>query len=230
VGAFFPSTYHGFFNIPGSLKLMNSWGTYNTFQELTCDLSGFVLLASGSMDFLRSNSVRFALCALMVFGIDFQFEHYSRRGMRRLYSNWTLHRQAEGFQVSPVTHSDFGGVTTACHLVVHRDVEESAFGITTATPRTLRHVLNSASRGAFPEASPPPSLGSKHSGRQTLRFGDSYRIKGLLDVHDDEAAVICPCVFKRSGWTKRALTPTEFLRAYDSPLHLDQFLEPLPWK
>lgn len=165
----------------------------------------------------------------MIFGVDFQFQHHSRRDMQRLYSNWTHHRQVEGYSVSSVTHLEFGGITSACHLVIHRGIEEAVFHPPTATPRTLQHVLNSASRGAFQEVPPPPPLTNKHSGRRPLKFGDSFRIEGLLDVHDDQASIICPCVFKRSGWSKQTLTPTEFLRAYNSPLHIDQFLESLPW-
>ncbi len=36
--------------------------------------------------------------------------------------------------------------------------------------------------------------------------------------------LLCPCVFKQSGWACRHLTAWETLRAFDTPLALDNIL------
>jgi hypothetical protein len=128
--------------------------------------------------------------------VDFDPVHYSSR-LREL-----------GLEATRVVHAEFGGVTTARHVIAHRNI----VGIKVFEPirmltRTLSHVISSTVSGW--EIDAPLPLDVTNLRRGPVREGELFRGEGLLDVSLINPMVACKCVFTSSGWVRRALTREE---------------------
>ena len=116
-------------------------------------------------------------------------------------------------------HEEFGGVTTARHVIAHcKIVGKDVFEPLRMLNRTLSHVTSSTVSGW--EIDAPPPLERNNLKRVPIREGELFRGEGLLDVSLINPMVACKCVFTSSGWVRRALTREERLSAFDTPLSL----------
>ena len=139
--------------------------------------------------------------------VDFHLARYSSR-LREL-----------GLEATRVVHAEFGGVTTARHVIAHRNiVGMEVFEPLRMLPRTLSHVISSTVSGWEIEA--PLPLDVINLRRGPIREGELFRGEGLLDVSLINPMVACKCVFTSSGWVRRPLSREERLSAFDTPLSL----------
>jgi hypothetical protein len=122
-----------------------------------------------------------------------------------------------------LAHTEFGGVTSAIHLISYWGVEDSVFDAPPALPRVLAHILNSTSPDAAQEIDSPPALPTETRHSPVLTDG-LLRQEGLYDVFHPDLHIARPCVFKATGWAERRLSAKEYLRAFDSPLDMDTVL------
>jgi hypothetical protein len=143
----------------------------------------------------------------------------------RLYRSWTTHDITLGLDSVVVRHAEFGGVTSAFHVVSFRGVNRSVFTPTAPLPRTLRHVLCDTSSSPLQEIAIPSPLYDPQP-RSPIYVDGLMRREGLFDISQPTDHIACPSVFKASGWGRCGLSTTEMLRAFDiSPL-MDSMLLP----
>ncbi len=157
-----------------------------------------------------------------VYATDIVFKNQPPRDLARLYAKWTSLRKEQGLMSSIVTHAKFGGVTSAFHLLSYRGVDATFFRPPPFLPPVLIHIINPAAPNAAEEAPLPTPL-SIIPWSPIVSKG-SLCSEGLLDVFCPQLRVLCPCVFKLSCWAHRHLTAQENLRAFDTPLKLDDAL------
>jgi hypothetical protein len=116
------------------------------------------MLASGSNEYLN-----FVLPKLkhhqgpFVYATDIVFKDRRSRDVARLYAKWT---EEQGLTSSIMTHAEFGGVTSAFHLLSYRGVDAAVFSPRGALLRVPRHILDPAAPNAAEEAARPTLLES----------------------------------------------------------------------
>ncbi len=182
-----------------------------------------MVFASGSTEYLN-----FVLPKLkhhqgpFVYATDIVFMNRRPGDVARLYAKWTSLRKEQGLMSSIVTHAKFGGVTSAFHLLSYYGVDATFFRPPPSLPRVLIHIINPATPNAAEEAPLPTPLSIIP--RSPIVSEGSLRSEGLLDVFCPQLRVLCPCVFKPSGWVHQHLTMRENLQAFDTPLTLDDAL------
>ena len=194
--------------------------------------AGVVMLGSGSQEFMRSAFLPVIPAlhrdAAAIFSVDVRFMNSRKRNVDRQWIMLTQHAHEAGLGSSLLRHADFGGATSAEHLVVYHNVAPAVFHPRPSTPRVLKHLLNSATRVAYARSidPPPPLMGEV--ARQPLIWEDCIRIEGLLDAFRPHGRIICPSVFTPSKWTKRPLSDSELFRAFDIPVSMDGRLSQFP--
>jgi len=122
----------------------------------------------------------------------------------------------QGLLSSIVMHANFGGVSSAVHLMSYRGVDPSVFTTPLSLPQVLAHIINPASPGAAREIPRPDPL--KSTPRAPIESGRVLCSEGLFDVFHPQLRIACPCVFKSTGWAQRPLSAQEHLLALTSPL------------
>jgi len=92
-----------------------------------------------------------------------------RRDIECIYAKWAALRGLQGLRSRVLAHAEFGGVTSAIHLISYWGVEDSVFDAPPALPRVLAHILNSASPDAAGDIDSPPALPTetRHSRQPT---------------------------------------------------------------
>ncbi len=92
------------------------------------DWDNLLLLASGLNKYLN-----YVLPKLkhhhgpFVYATDIVFKDRRSRDVARLYAKWTSLCKEQGLTSSIVTHAEFGGVTSAFHLLSYRGVDAAVF-------------------------------------------------------------------------------------------------------
>ncbi len=160
-----------------------------------------------------------------IFANNMVFTGRQKYDLDRLYRSWETHDVPLGLESVTVQHADFGGVTSAAHVLSFRGVARSIFTPTAPLPRTLHHVLCDTTQTALQEIVVPSPLFDPQP-RSPIYVDGLMQREGLFDVSRPTAHIACPSVFKASGWGRRGLSATETLRAFDvSPL-MDKVLMP----
>jgi hypothetical protein len=185
-----------------------------------------MLLGSGSRNFWLSQFVpamQQLTSGCAMYCIETPFEVVRDRSISPLWKQMVGEAARHKCFASIVRHADFGGVTSGSHLVISWNVSpESDFVPTPNTPRVLKHVIESATKGHFPVIGAPVALQTVT--RMPTIVDGLQRIEGLYNVHRPTVDVACPSVFSRTGWTRRPLSRKELLRAFDIPVHMDNVL------
>ena len=122
-----------------------------------------------------------------------------------------------------VSHEEFGGITSAFHLLSYRNVNPAVFCTYNVLHRALVHVLNPANNSYGVEISRPTVLIPPHPRRPVVE-NLGLRIEGLLDIHRPKLPISFRSVFKKSGWVQRLPLAMEYLRALDMPVGMDEML------
>ena len=219
LGAYFPKSLHNLF-IPPS-KLSNGWLTYEDFRSMPPISTTVIVLASGTP------RVRNEIMAklgpqhdIVIFCCTVQFDKMPWRDMFRLTKNIIKHSSDQSLAPLEVNHADVGGTTNASHLILYKGVTLAGFQAPPAMPRTLSHLLDSATQGRFPSIPKPCPLG-RPLARTPILVDSLLRREGLFDVHHPNYHIACPSVFATTKWVSRQLSFKEMLRTFDIPLSMD---------
>ena len=187
-----------------------------------------IYLGSGSRAFFRSVFLptipSLYESSSAMFCLDVPFMSSRERNVAKARPLVVAEMEQGGMEAILLRHADFGGATSAAHLVAYVNVPREAFVPTSCTPRVLKHLMNSASRCGYAAAIDQPPPWSGDVPRTPLRWGDLFRTEGLLDAYKPFGLVACPSVFTQSKWTRRCLTHQELLRAFDMPVSMDDLL------
>ncbi len=118
-----------------------------------------------------------------------------------------------------VANADFGGITTAIHLIAYLGMTASCFAPQVALAQMLVHVINPASQ-VRAQAIKPPKPVEKPLSCMLIVHGDLLCGEGLFYISRPKLNIACRSVLKPSGWVRRRLTPKEFLPVFDILLFL----------
>jgi hypothetical protein len=182
-----------------------------------------MVLASGSNKYLS-----FVLPKLkyhhrpFIYPTDIVFKDHRQRDIMRLLQKLSSLCVHQGLLSSIVMHANFGGVSSAVHLMSYCRVDPSVFTAPPFLPQVLAHIINPASPDAMREIPRPDPL--KSTPRAPIESGGVLCLEGLFDVFHPQLRITCPCVFKSTGWAQRPLSAREHLRAFDIPLEMDEAL------
>jgi hypothetical protein len=88
----------------------------------------------------------------------------------------------------------------------------------------LRHCINMTLSTIGVEVQEPTPLDIPIPYDAPICENGALQVEVLFDVTRPLCKVICQSVFKASGWVQRKLSPCEYLRVFDMPLHLDEHL------
>ena len=121
-------------------------------------------------------------------------------------------------RLAVLDHAAFGGATNGHHCVFY-DSESGCTAETfvpgPATPKTMAHLVGSASRGFFPQAIAPPDDLTLE--RVAVRWRGKLIWRGLMDMSVPGEAYVCPSVFSSTRFVLRPLTTAEIMTALDLP-------------
>ena len=199
------------------------WSPIREMEELDvvpAAWNQYTLLASGSFGFCREmvDKLRHHIGPYL-YAIDMNFRLMRPRLVDHALGHYSSQLRELGMDTTRVVHAEFGGVTTARHVIAHRNiVGKDVFVPHRILNRTLSHVISSTVSGWEIDAPQPLSRTSPRRG--PIKEGELFRGEGLLDVSLINPMVACKCVFTSSGWARRALTQEERLSAFDTPLSL----------
>ncbi len=188
------------------------------------------MLVSGSLDFL--NIVMSKLnghVGPFIHAMEFVFTGHRMHLMEGLYKKWGRECWSElGLLSVTVADAEFGGMPSARHLFLYRGVKAAIFSPGTSLQRKLSHVIQPAAPMVGQEIKAPEAVDNPFPHHpwptKPIYHGGLMHPDRLYDVTCPQDHIACQCVFKKSGWVCRALTPQEFLRTYDIPLCMDNQL------
>ena len=206
-----------------TLRLIPRWRSIHELGELVDwpeAWNQFHVFASGSVGFCKvvvdklGNHV-----GPYIYAVDIKFRVIQPRYLKdALLNQYPTTLRALNLETTEVVHAEFGGVTSARHVIGYRTVDRGVFEPSMHLARTLSHVIKTTLSGV--EIDPPPALQSDQMRRVPIRVEGVLRGEGLLDVMGKNPLEACKCVFKRTGWVQRHLSKDERLNAFDVPLGL----------
>jgi hypothetical protein len=183
-----------------------------------------VILGSGSHKYLS-----FVLTKLrshvgpFLYANNCVFKGRQRRNINRLYRSWAAWDVLYNLDSAVVVHAEFGGVTSASHLISYWRVDTAIFTPVCSLPQMLRHVLNAVTMGKMHKINQPNPL-TEPIPCLPLWINECLWQEGLFDVTTPTADIACSCVFKQTGWCCRPISAVELLHAFDIPLSMDAAL------
>ena len=122
-----------------------------------------------------------------------------------------------------VSHAGFGVATSAAHIVGVRGISMDALTPSNPLTRTLSHVISPTANIFSQEIE--ALLPLDDPSRTPIQYRENLlHPNGLWDVTSPDIHIGCCSVFKRMGWIRRHLTPSEFLCACYMPLGMDVLL------
>lgn len=198
------------------------WKTTFDFEDMDVWPSAwehFSVFASGTPDFCRVVVAKLGNhVGPYLYVIDMNFASTRSRKLDGVLSKFLPALQDLGLEHTEVAHAAFGGVTTARHVVAHRNVAGEVFVPLQTLHRTLSHVVKTTVSGLAIDAPPPLAVDVRR--RVPIVENGMLRGEGLLEVCWRNPVIACKCVLNRSGWARRLLTKEERLNAFDIPLGL----------
>ena len=237
-GAYFPADLHRHFKS----KTQLTW--YDVDVEIISQSlpdGAFTGLITGSRAFIQSVMKLLPSMHNCIVIVESPFRSMSsaqdvRRDLKR---NSAFLRNLNMHTVT-MAHADFGGCTSATHVIGFGRSICSADTIPTTLPnvhRNLSHCLDVAVEGYYePQLPPPPLTGPPLRTYGVQRNGVQYayqntkdftlRHESLLPCHDPSARILCPSVFAKApkNFVCRQLTMKEALRVYSLPIQYDASL------
>ncbi len=217
--AFVTKEFQGVFDTTAHVPLTE----FAAMWDIPIEWMNDAILASGSNDYLN-----FVLSKLrnhdgiFVYATDYIFKERRSRDVARQFKKWAILREQVGLQSRILAHEEFGGVSSAFHLISCRGVDPIVFSPPHSLPRVLAHVLDATTPDAGKEISRPAPLTA--TPRSPIISDGLLRAEGLFDVFRPHLRIASPCVFKSTGWTQRPLSAREHLRVFDVPLYMDAAL------
>ncbi len=221
VVAFITKEFQSIFNVPHCSQLL----AFADMRETPEEWNEFMILAfrlHKYLGFVHSKLKHHE--GPFIYSTNIVFVGRQRCDIIHLLGAWANVRKRQGLELSLVAHADFGGLTSAVHLLSSKKVDASVFKAPPALPRVLAHIIDTACPDSGQEISQPnPLVG--HIDLRPISEEGVLRQEGMLNVFGaPNLKIACPCVFKFLGWTQPPLLAKEFLRAFDSPLNMDVML------
>ena len=225
VQVFAPVVYQRWFE--GAEELDWRWRSVKEFSESRWSTvwDNYTVLSSGSMQFLPQVMSKLKThVGSFVYATDVVFAGRRVRDIQRSYCTMQQQRLVDyGLESVQVLHAEFGGITSAIHLLSYRMLTPDVFRPYNVLQRSLAHVLDAATSISGVEIGEPPLLTPPFP-RIPIVENDVLRLEGLLDVSRPNLQVVCRSVFKGSGWIRRLPSGIEYLRALDMPVGMDAVL------
>jgi hypothetical protein len=196
----------------------------NDIWEVPPDWNTCTVLALGLYEHLNFilTKLRYHEAPFM-YATDTVFKGWRPQDMESLLNaSIDLHHQ-QGLALCVVRHVNFGGVTSGFQIAKSWRVDMTAFRPTPALPRILAHILNAATPDLSREIEPPYPIDEPIPCSPIVRDG-MLRQEGLSDIFWPTLHIACPCIFKASGWAQHTLSAKEILRAFNTPLNMDEIL------
>lgn len=225
VGAYFPTHLHKFFKRP---TVLSSWASVEAWMELVPVLpQPVIILGSGSLDFFKSTFLHQKTVSQQpfVFVVDSDFSKINPRRVGAYLSHTQQVVESWGFSAKTLRHKHFGGASNAVHVVIFNQVPSSVFNPGHIMERTLKHLLEPATRGRFKSIPEPPPLQGSAS-RDPIVVDNLLRKEGLYDVHHPLRPIAIPSVFSGTKWVARTPSLKELLRIFDIPVSMDKHIVP----
>jgi hypothetical protein len=203
--------------------------TYAPLTEFTAlwdippEWNNYTILALGSNEYLSFvlSKLRYHQ-GMFIYATDFVFKGRRPRDVLRSLQKWASLQEQQGLLSSIVVHADFGGITSAIHLMSYKRVDPSVFVAPPSLPRVLAHIIDAAAPDAAKETPRPTPLDSIP--RAPIESDGVLRSEGLFYVFRPHLRIACPCVFKSTGWAHRPLSARKHLQAFNIPLNMDTLL------
>ena len=178
------------------------WKTIFDFEEMGVWPSAWEhhsVFASGSLDFCRVVVAKLGIhVGPYLYAVDMNFAAMRPRTIDGVLRRLPPAVQELGLEYTEVAHAEFGGVTTARHIIAYRNVEQAVFVPLQPLQRTLSRVVKTTVAGLAIDAPPPLETGRQR--RAPLLEDGMLRGEGLLEVCWHNPLVACKCVLNRSGW------------------------------
>ena len=204
---------------PQQKHWLSSLTDFELMTSVPDDWQNIVILGSGSHEFLRLIMPKLRLhVGPFIFANDMAFTGQRDSEIHRLHRSWAAHNCKMGLESTTVCHTKFGEIMSVVHGISFRGVDKSIVSPSAPLPRTLRHVLSDTTPDATQEISTPAPLTGPLP-QAPIYFDGMMRRKGLFDVGKPTEQIVCPCVFKPTGWGRHSLLAKELFHAFDvSPL------------
>jgi hypothetical protein len=170
--------FRDLFDIAGDTRLQ----TLDEMEYVPSDWDNCTILVSGSHEYLS-----YILSKLrkhqgpFIYSTNLVVKGRRRRDVEWLYRTWSSLRDELGLRSRVVAHAEFGGVTSAFHLVSYWNVPDAVFDAPPALPRVLSHIINPASPDAAREIAAPPPPSATIS-RSVIVMEGLLRQEGLYDI------------------------------------------------
>ncbi len=160
----------------------------------------YVILGSGSHDYLRLIMTKLRQhVGPFMYANNVVFTGHCQRELEQLYKAWVAHDSSLNLEAVTVCHAEFGGVTSAKHIISFKGDKRSVFIPISPLPRTLSHVLDAAMPNAVQEI-PAPSPLPDPIPRSPIYFDGLMHLEGLFDITRPSANIACQSAFKATGW------------------------------
>ena len=106
---------------------------FEAMVEIPEEWHDYVILGSGSHDFLRLIMPKLRHhVGPFIYANEVVFANQRTLDLMRLYKAWGVHGILLGLHSITTTHAEFGGVTSACHMISFHGVSQDIF-----TPKAL---------------------------------------------------------------------------------------------
>jgi hypothetical protein len=158
------------------------WSPFHEMKELEvvpAAWNQYNLFASGAFKFCREmvDKLRHHVGPYL-YAIDMNFRITPPRKVNDNLRDYPTQLRKVGLMASKVVHAEFGGVTTARHIIAHRNVVGTGvFEAPRMLDRVLSHVISPTIAGC--EIAAPLPLPKSSLRRGSIRDGDLFRGEGL---------------------------------------------------
>ena len=230
--AYFPPRYHQYFKHNAEI----CHGTHLVFGKapLSWAPSGVVYLLAGSTRFVRKAFDEHICHPSLTIACLETPARIGRRQLQRLYSSGKTMLKSFGMTFDIFRHAQYGGATSAQHLVGFGSTFKSVRCPSSCIYRGLKHFMNTATpltswatfvRFDLPAIQPGQPIPAPLKSSAIIHRENGFiHYDGLLDCEAPATPVLCPSVFvprTEATWIARPLTVPEILRVYAIPHGFD---------
>ncbi len=220
--AAFPRDLHRYFKPKSKL----SWQTIDALQSQPIQ-TGVIGVISGSLPFIRSSLAFLPSVNDCIICVEPTMGFRKATRLERTAGYAEKFFSSNGMLSAQLAHADYGGATSARHVLgFGSNICQTAPTTTPNVRRGLGHFLSVRVEGRFRYHPPPPALLLKD--RVGVCYLDSssgiVRPEGLLPCTKPNAEILCHSVFSKQGFVVRPLTFAEAFRVYSIPTTYDTAL------
>ena len=195
------------------------WNNLKNWFDVSCLLSDWLectFLVSGKCNFISATLPKLSThVGPLVCSVDMGFSKHRPMLVRGLYSSWERWwADGYGLSLTVVAHAEFGGVTSAIHLIVYRGVDAPCSIPHGALAQTLGQVMNPATKINAAQLKPsqidPPAAVPAPTPWALIVVNGLLRCKGLYDIFHPKIDISCRSMFSPSKWVQRLPSAENF--------------------